>query len=58
MFRIKGGSKKTVAPGGNYSFTVTFKPTSAGTKSATLQILSNDPDTPTIEVPLSGTGNL
>jgi hypothetical protein len=54
MFRIKGGSKKTVAPGGNYSFTVTFKPTSAGTKSATLQILSNDPDSPTIEVPLSG----
>ena len=58
MFKIKGGGKKTIVPGGTYSFTVTFKPTSAGTKSATLQILSNDPDTPTIEVPLSGTGNI
>jgi hypothetical protein len=58
MFRKKGGSRKTIAPGGTYSFTVTFKPKSAGTKSATLQILSNDPDTPTIDIPLSGTGNI
>ena len=58
MFKIRGGGKKTIVPGDTYSFTVTFKPTSTGTKSATLQILSNDPDTPTIEVPLSGTGNI
>jgi len=57
MFKIKGGGKKTILPGGTYSFTVTFKPTSAGTKSAVLQILSNDPDSQTIDIALSGTGN-
>jgi hypothetical protein len=57
MFKIKGGGKKTIAPGGTYSFTATFRPTSAGTKSAMLQVLSNDLDTPTIDIPLSGTGN-
>ena len=58
MFRIKGGGKKTIAPGGTFQFTVTFKPTSAGNKSATIQIPSNDPDTPTLDVPLSGSGNI
>lgn len=58
MFKKKGGSKKTIGPGGTYAFTVTFKPTSAGIKSATLQIQSNDPDTPTIEIPMSGTAHL
>lgn len=35
---------------------ITFNPSSAGEKSAVLSIPSNDPDTPTVEVQLSGTG--
>ena len=56
MFKIKGGSKKTIPSGGTFQFTVTFKPTSVESKSATLRITSNDPDRATIEIPLSGAG--
>jgi hypothetical protein len=56
MFKIKGSCKKTISSGGSCQFTVTFKPTSAGSKTATLQIISNDPDMAAIGIPLSGTG--
>ena len=58
MFKMKGGTKKTVMPGESYSFSVTFRPTSIGTKSAVLQVLSNDPGTPIVEIQLSGTGDI
>ncbi len=48
--------RKAIVPEGNSQFTVTFKPTSTGSKTATVQITSNDPDIATIEIPLSGTG--
>ncbi|MFQ5708972.1 MAG: choice-of-anchor D domain-containing protein, partial [bacterium] len=46
----------TLAPGDSQNFMVSFQPTSEGPKSATLEILSNDPDQDTVRVALSGTG--
>ena len=56
MFKIKGSCNKTISSGGSCQFTVTLKPTSIGSKTATLQIISNDPDMSTIGIPLSGAG--
>jgi len=57
MFKINGG-KKTILPGGTYQFTIIFKPMSAGEKSATIQITSNDPATPTVDMRLIGNGKI
>ncbi len=47
----------TIAQGGiSCAVLVTFSPTSEGIKSATLEITSDDPDTPILNVSLSGTG--
>lgn len=57
MFAITGGSgAKTIKPGKSLTIRVAFKPTSKGLKSAKLEITSNDPVTPAIDVPLTGTG--
>jgi len=45
-----------VAPGGSCTITVKFSPTSAGAKSATLRIPSNDPDENPLDVSLTGQG--
>jgi hypothetical protein len=45
-----------VAPGGSCPINVTFRPTGAGSRSATLTIATNDPLTPTITISLTGTG--
>jgi hypothetical protein len=56
LFTItSGGGSKTIKPNKTLTIKVVFKPTSAGPKSSTLGITSNDPDTPTIEIPLTGT---
>jgi hypothetical protein len=57
MFTITsgGGVSKTIKPGKTLTIKVVFKPTSGGPKSSTLEITSNDPDTPTIDIPLTGT---
>jgi hypothetical protein len=56
MFKIKGSCKKAITAGGTCQFTVIVNPKSTGLKTATVQITSNDPDTATIDIPLSGTG--
>ena len=42
------------ANGGNCSVSVTFNPASVGMKSTSIVIASNDPEKPTLSVPLSG----
>jgi hypothetical protein len=59
--KATGGTCATVYPinlaaGGSCTQNVTFTPTSVGAKAATLAVTSNDGDTPTANVPLTGTG--
>jgi hypothetical protein len=57
MFRIMiGGGNKTIKPGKTLTIRVAFRPASTGSKSATLEITSNDPVTPTVGIALTGTG--
>lgn len=46
----------TVRPAEACIVTITFFPTSPGAKSAQLKVYSNDPDTPALTIPLTGTG--
>ena len=55
-FGIQGSSSVTIKAKKSYSLKVLFTPKSAGLETATLSIISNDPDTPTLEISLSGTG--
>ncbi len=62
MFNITtGGSNPcpsltpTIIQNGNCTIVATFTPTSTGDKSTTLRLTSFDPDTPTFDIPLSGT---
>jgi uncharacterized repeat protein (TIGR01451 family) len=55
-FSISGSSSITIKSKKSYNLKVAFKPTSTGSKTATLKISSNDPHTPALEIPLSGTG--
>jgi hypothetical protein len=56
LFKMKGGGKKTISPGGQSTFSVTFTPSSIGSKAAVLRITSNDPDESVMEIALSGKG--
>ena len=57
MFTVMSGSgSKAIKPGRTLIIRVGFKPVSPGSKSSTLTITSNDPDTSITEIPLSGRG--
>ncbi len=49
-------SGKILMPFENCPVDLVFSPASEGPKNANLSIVSNDPDTPTLDVPLRGTG--
>jgi hypothetical protein len=55
-FSISGHSNIIVKPKKSYNLKVTFKPISTGEKTPTLRINSDDPETPSIEISLSGIG--
>jgi len=47
---------KTISAGQSAPLTVTFSPTTAGAASGSISIISNDPTSPTLAVPLTGQG--
>ncbi|MBI4682157.1 MAG: choice-of-anchor D domain-containing protein, partial [Nitrospirae bacterium] len=51
-------SNQTLLPGETCTVDVVFTPASAGLKSASLSINSNDPDAPESNIPLAGTGEI
>ena len=53
---VQTGITSPVAASGSQSFTVTFNPVSAGAKTATLTITSNDPDESPYTITLRGQG--
>jgi hypothetical protein len=55
-FRIQGSSSVIIKAKKSYSLKVLFMPKSAGLGIATLNINSDDPDTPKLEISLSGIG--
>jgi hypothetical protein len=52
-----GCSEQSIGPSESCTVDVVFSPTSFGPKSAQLSIPSNDPETPTLDVALIGTGS-
>ncbi len=54
-FTISGETSLTINAGDSSVATLSFNPTSAGTKSSTLIVESNDPDNNSVSIDLSGT---
>jgi|GEM_PF-787412 len=57
-FRLAALSVANVPPGGTAYLDVTFAPLSAGSKSASLELSSNDEDEPVFQITLNGSGDL
>jgi hypothetical protein len=53
-FIVTAPLKTTLAPGASTTFKVTFKPTAAGARKATLQIKSNDANENPFDIPVTG----
>lgn len=52
-----GGTTASILPGNSRSWTITFNPSAAGNRTATLTFSSNDPDNGMATVNLAGTGS-
>lgn len=55
-FTISPTTAKTVAPATSTSYTITFDPSATGARSAIVTFTTNDPNNPTVQVCLNGTG--
>ena len=55
-FLISTVGASSLAPGASTTFSVTFKPTATGTRTATLRIASNDADENPFDITLTGSG--
>jgi len=55
-FSIVGSVPSSISAGGSDTITVRFAPSSVGSHTGTLSINSDDPDTPTLNIGLNGTG--
>jgi Abnormal spindle-like microcephaly-assoc'd, ASPM-SPD-2-Hydin len=53
-FEVTQPTATTLAPGGTTTFTIAFKPTSSGSKTATIQIASDDSDENPFDLNLTG----
>lgn len=57
-FTVSGiSTPKTISAGQSATATVTFAPTATGAATGSIAITSNDPNNPSVSVPLSGTGS-
>ena len=54
---VSGGDPFTLGVGESGDVVISFNPSSLGVKNATLEIQSNDPDQPLLEIPLTGEGS-
>jgi len=55
-FELMGGIPQTLAPGTTGEVALTFQPTDAGALDASLRLLTDSPEQPTLEVELTGSG--
>lgn len=55
-FIVGTPGKTSLAPGASTTFNVSFKPTAKGTRTATLQVASNDADENPFDIQISGEG--
>lgn len=53
-FSLVSGASSEIAAGESGRFEINFAPTSPGLKQDNLQIVSNDPDSPTLQIPIQG----
>ncbi len=53
-FSVTQPASTTLAPGATATFTVTFTPTAAGTRTETVQVASNDPDENPFDITVTG----